>query len=59
MAFFSLVIGVFFPDVMGRVHRPLPYIDRSTSLDEDVLCDAESPTPAHDLYVNGSFTGAS
>ncbi|KAL7648172.1 UNVERIFIED_CONTAM: hypothetical protein RMT77_000075 [Armadillidium vulgare] len=45
-----------YESVMSRVHRPLPYIDRSTSLDEEVLCDAESPSPAHDLYANGSFS---
>ncbi|XP_071523930.1 FERM domain-containing protein 5 isoform X3 [Panulirus ornatus] len=28
--------------VMSRVHRPLPYIDRSSSLDEDVLCGADT-----------------
>ncbi|XP_050719671.1 FERM domain-containing protein 5-like isoform X2 [Eriocheir sinensis] len=28
--------------VISRVHRPLPYIDRSSSLDEDVLCGADT-----------------
>ncbi|KAK3865152.1 hypothetical protein Pcinc_015837 [Petrolisthes cinctipes] len=28
--------------VISRVHRPLPYIDRSSSLDEDVLCAADT-----------------
>ncbi|CAL4068382.1 unnamed protein product [Meganyctiphanes norvegica] len=30
--------------VVSGVHRPLPYIDRSTSLDEEVLCGADTPT---------------
>ncbi|KAK7086623.1 FERM domain-containing protein 5 [Halocaridina rubra] len=46
--------------VMSRVHRPLPYIDRSSSLDEDVLCGAD--TGSQDLteglnHINGGCVG--
>ncbi|XP_068247357.1 FERM domain-containing protein 5 isoform X1 [Palaemon carinicauda] len=46
--------------VMSRVHRPLPYIDRSSSLDEDVLCGADtgSQDSTEGLnHVNGGCGG--
>ena len=42
---------------MSRVHRPLPYIDRSASLDEEVLCGTDSPLTPEELAANGIFPG--
>ena len=46
---------------MSRVHRPLPYIDRSSSLDEEVLCGADTPieSPSADALnqLNGTCVG--
>ncbi|KAK8385689.1 hypothetical protein O3P69_016460 [Scylla paramamosain] len=46
--------------VISRVHRPLPYIDRSSSLDEDVLCGADmgSQDSTEGLnHINGGCGG--
>ena len=52
--------SAFTPAVISRVHRPLPYIDRSSSLDEDVLCGADmgSQDSTEGLnHINGGCGG--